>query len=56
MVSAESDWTCRVLVAGLKPARVYWYRFSDKQGSGSRVGRTITAPNESDPRSLKFAS
>ncbi len=28
-ISAESDWTCRVLAGGLKPARVYWYRFSD---------------------------
>src|SRR5580700_6425208 len=23
-VSAASDWTCRVLVGGLKPAHVYW--------------------------------
>src|SRR5678816_1951368 len=23
-VLAESDWTCRVLAAGLKPATVYW--------------------------------
>src|SRR3954449_12980850 len=27
-VSAESDWT-RVLLGHLKPARVYWYRFTD---------------------------
>ena len=40
-VSAEADWTCRVLVGGLKPARVYWYRFSDRDGNGSRVGRTM---------------
>jgi alkaline phosphatase D len=26
-VSPASDWTARVLVGGLKPARVYWYRF-----------------------------
>src|ERR1700761_4210055 len=25
-VLAESDWTCRVLAAGLQPATVYWYR------------------------------
>src|ERR1051326_6909429 len=25
-VSAESDWTTRVLVGHLQPARVYWYR------------------------------
>src|SRR5690348_6520835 len=28
-VSAVSDWTARVLVGGLKPRHVYWYRFSD---------------------------
>jgi phosphodiesterase/alkaline phosphatase D-like protein len=27
-VSAQSDWTTRVLIGHLKPARVYWYRFS----------------------------
>lgn len=54
-VSAASDWTCRVLIAGLKPSRVYWYRFSDGKGFGSRIGRTITAPDERDPRPVKFA-
>jgi alkaline phosphatase D len=54
-VSAASDWTTRVLVAGLKPARVYWYRFADADGSGSRIGRTITAPLDSDPRPVNFA-
>src|SRR5579864_8831930 len=24
-VSEASDWTCRVLVGGLKPSTVYWY-------------------------------
>src|SRR5437763_15728350 len=54
-VSAAADWTCRVLVGGLKPARVYWYRFSDGDGNGSRVGRTITAPLPNDPRTVNFA-
>src|SRR5580693_1358000 len=54
-VSAESDWTCRVLAGGLKPARVYWYRFTDGEGNGSRVGRTITAPPTNDPRPVNFA-
>lgn len=31
-VDASFDWTCRVLVSGLAPARIYWYR-----------SRTITA-------------
>src|SRR6185436_4240475 len=54
-VSAESDWTTRVLVGHLKPARVYWYRFTDAEGNGSRVGRTITAPLANDPRPVNFA-
>ncbi|MGC1469727.1 MAG: alkaline phosphatase D family protein, partial [Sphingorhabdus sp.] len=54
-IFAEADWTCRVLVAGLKPARTYWYRFTDVEGNGSRVGRTITAPAENDPRPVRFA-
>lgn len=55
VVYKESDWTCRVLVGGLKPARVYWYRFTDRDGAGSRIGRTITAPAPSDPRPVSFA-
>src|SRR3954468_4035720 len=54
-VSAESDWTTRVLVGHLNPARVYWYRFTDEEGNGSRVGRTITAPLANDPRPVNFA-
>ena len=54
-VSAESDWTCRVLVGGLKPSRMYWYRFTDRHGFGSRVGRTITAPLAKDPKPVRFA-
>jgi alkaline phosphatase D len=54
-VSAESDWTCRVLVGGLKPRTEYWYRFADADGAGSRVGRTVTAPTENDARAVRFA-
>jgi alkaline phosphatase D len=53
--SAAADWTSRVLVAGLKPAKTYWYRFTDDQGNGSRVGRTRTAPLPDDPRPVNFA-
>jgi alkaline phosphatase D len=53
-VSAASDWTCRVLVGGLKASRVYWYRFTDSEGCGSRVGRTITAPEVDDARPVRF--
>jgi alkaline phosphatase D len=54
-VSAAADWTTRVLVGGLKPSRVYWYRFADADGNGSRIGRTLTAPAEGDPRPVTFA-
>jgi alkaline phosphatase D len=54
-VSPAADWTCRVMVTGLKPAKVYWYRFADDEGLGSRVGRTITAPAANDDRPIRFA-
>src|SRR3954469_10418077 len=54
-ISVESDWTCRVLVGGLKPGQVYWYRFTDADGNGSRIGRTITAPAADDRRPVRFA-
>lgn len=54
-VTAATDWTCRFLAAGLKPAREYWYRFVDEAGNASRVGRTLTAPADTDDRPVKFA-
>ena len=54
-LTADSDWTCRVLAANLKPRHVYWYRFTDEHGFGSRVGRTITAPAATDSRPISFA-
>ena len=54
-VSSAADWTARVLIGGLQPARVYWYRFTDAEGNGSRIGRTITAPSDDDPRPVNFA-
>ena len=54
-ISDASDWTCRVLAGGLRPARVYWYRFTDANGYGSRVGRTRTAPSDDDSRPVRFA-
>ena len=50
--SAAADWTSRVLVGGLKPSRTYWYRFTDAQGNGSRIGRTRTAPLSDDSRNF----
>jgi len=54
-VSAATDWTCRFLAAGLRPAREYWYRFVDEAGNTSRIGRTITAPAANDDRAVRFA-
>jgi alkaline phosphatase D len=54
-VSASSDWTCRVLVGGLAAGRTYWYRFVDREGFASRVGRTSTAPALDDGRPVRFA-
>jgi alkaline phosphatase D len=52
--TADTDWTCRFLAVGLEPAREYWYRFRDRHGNGSRIGRTLTAPKESDNRPVRF--
>jgi alkaline phosphatase D len=54
-LSAGADWTCRIPVSRLQPATVYWYRFTDEQGLRSRIGRTVTAPSEKDPRPVRFA-
>ena len=53
-VVAGTDWTCRFMPAGLMPATEYWYRFSDADGNGSCVGRTLTAPREGDARPIRF--
>lgn len=52
---AAADHTCRVLVAGLEPSQVYWYRFIDERGRGSRIGRTRTAAAPDDTNPVKFA-
>lgn len=54
-ISAASDWTCRALVGNLRPAREYWFRFTDESGNGSRIGRTVTAPALDENRPVKFA-
>jgi alkaline phosphatase D len=55
MVSAATDWTARVVVGGLEPATTWWYRFTDDDGNGSRIGRTRTAPAADDQRPVNFA-
>jgi alkaline phosphatase D len=53
-ITADTDWTCRFMAAGLKPSTEYWYRFTDEDGNGSRIGRTLTAPKENDSRPVRF--
>ena len=53
--TAAADYTCRVLVGGLQPSRVYWYRFSTRDGEGSRIGRTRTAPAPGEDSPVRFA-
>jgi alkaline phosphatase D len=50
----ELDWTCRVLVGGLKPRTTYWYRFTSADGAGSRIGRTRTAPLDHEDYRARF--
>jgi alkaline phosphatase D len=52
---AASDYTIRVLVGGLKPKTEYWYRFTDSEGNGSRIGRTVTAPRDDEDVPARFA-
>ncbi len=56
-VSPESDWTTRVLVGHLKPARVYLYCFTDGEGKGSgAAGRSLLAElATNDPRPVNFS-
>ena len=54
LLAPEADWTCRVLVGGLRPSTTYWFRFHDG-GEGSRIGRTRTAPRDGDGRAVRFA-
>ncbi|HEY2683641.1 MAG TPA: alkaline phosphatase D family protein [Steroidobacteraceae bacterium] len=54
-VAPQTDWTCRVLVGGLKPSHEYFYRFTDADGNGSRIGRTLTAPRTAEDARVRFA-
>ena len=54
-VCEEADWTCRVLVEGLRPATTYWYRFTAANGEGSRVGRSRTAPDPVSRAAVNFS-
>ena len=51
----ETDHSLRVVVDGLQPDSAYFYRFRAPDGTLSRVGRTLTAPQDDDSASLRFA-
>jgi len=42
---SEHDHTVKVVAAGLAPGRTYYYRFRDRSGHASPVGRTRTLPD-----------
>lgn len=48
------DWTAKITVTGLKPARSYHYRFVAPDGSFSPVGKTKTLPDDAT-RSFRTA-
>jgi alkaline phosphatase D len=51
----ETDHTVRVFVDGLKPDRIYYYRFLAARGGTSRIGRTRTAPAADSGRTVTIA-
>lgn len=44
MATPERDFTAKIVLKGLKPARRYYYRFVASDGSVSAIGRTKTLP------------
>ena len=53
-VSAASDWTCRVLAGGLKPASVYWYRLPDCEATAAASAGP--SPRQADDDAGRCAS
>ncbi len=54
VTDSTKDWTVKEDVTGLSQNTTYYYRFLDKGGNPSRVGRTKTAPVGTSGN-LKFA-
>ena len=55
IASPDSDYTLRILVRELVPDTTYYYRFIAADGTGSRVGRTWTAPPPDARRPVNIA-
>ncbi|MEH6634648.1 MAG: alkaline phosphatase D family protein [Halioglobus sp.] len=53
--SADSDYTVRAYVDGLQPDTTYFYRFLGAAASVSRTGRTRTAPDTDQARTVNLA-
>lgn len=47
---AYRDWTAKIMLDGLEPGTVYWYRFIAPDGSKSPIGRTKTLPSGNPAR------
>jgi alkaline phosphatase D len=56
VTDATSDYTVKVLVAGLTPATHYYYRFTTPSSYQSVIGETRTAPAlDAQPDTISFA-
>ncbi len=52
---AEADHTVRLLVDGLQPDTIYYYRFYAGSDTSHLIGRTRTAPSPDADRPVRFA-
>ncbi|NIJ39821.1 alkaline phosphatase D [Parvibaculum indicum] len=53
---AETDHTVRLLVDGLQPDTIYYYRFYAGGDTSPLIGRTRTAPSPDADRPVRFAA
>jgi alkaline phosphatase D len=51
---AERDWCVKPVAEGLEPGTWYFYRFTDRAGRHSPVGRTRTLPNRKSGPTDRF--
>ncbi|WP_439533666.1 alkaline phosphatase D family protein [Polymorphobacter sp.] len=56
LARAALDHSVRVIVAGLQPARHFFFRFLTVDGAASATGRTRTAPDPGTAMAFRFAS
>ena len=51
---SERDWCVKPIAGGLEPGTWYYYRFTDRAGRHSPVGRTKTLPNRMSGPTSRF--